>query len=142
MKVILIQGRVNAGKTTLCNKIKTYLQTTTKETELLPPNGDDFYHKYVIDNKTIIVVSASDDKNIIKKLKKIFNENQDCDIFITVIRPCDTLKNKELHNLVKDIFKDIAPENINSIDLDTLTKDFIEDKIFNNEFIKTFNNLI
>lgn len=139
MKVILIQGRVNAGKTTLCNVIKPFLEKKATENNVIPSSfkGDDFCHRFIIDGKTVIIVSASDENDIIDELEKIFNENQHCDIFITVIRPKN--HNPKLHNRVQNIFNN---KDVTTIDLDTLTKDFIEDKIFNNEFIKTFNNLI
>lgn len=144
MKVILIQGRVNAGKTTLCNVIKTSLQKKGTEEQLYTPTERDFYNQYKINDKTIIVVSASDRSDLIKKLKRIVDKNE-CDIVITAVRPNKgNDKDKELHDAVRKIFidKGIEGEDITTIDLDTLTNEFIENTVFNNHFIPTFDKLI
>lgn len=143
MKVILIQGRKDAGKTTLCNVIKTFLQEEVTEEQLYAPIGKDFYHKYIINNKIIIIVSASDRIDLIRKLKRIV-DNKECDIVITAVRPNKGSKDKELHNAVRKIFidKGIENEDIATIDLDELTKEFIEGEVFNNHFTPIFQTLI
>lgn len=118
MKVILIEGRQNAGKTTLCKAIEKWIidQWTSKHKEIRivreANENDDFLGMYeIIDTKgnnkpfKIIINSASDHSNMIKNFDDFYGLYKPCDILITAIRP-DNASDKKLHNKVKDVFKE------------------------------------
>jgi hypothetical protein len=116
MKVILIQGKANTGKTTLCNRIDEWLQnnriyelqqlisdrkngqkfpikeiTKIEVIKQILPNND-FYAVYDIQfstkgNKRVIINTLSDN-NEITVFEDFYNNNKNngYDIFITTIR--------------------------------------------------------
>jgi len=116
MKVILIQGKANTGKTTLCNRIDEWLQnnriyelqqlisdrkngkkspikeiTKIEVIKQILPNND-FYAVYDIqfstkENKRVIINTLSDN-NEITVFEDFYNNNKNngYDIFITTIR--------------------------------------------------------
>lgn len=120
MKVILIQGKANTGKTTLCNRIDEWLlnnriyelrqlissrksgqNSSIKEIikievikKILPHN--DFYAVYDIQfsiggNKRVIINTLSD-YNTITEFENFYNNNKNngYDVFITTIRNGNT----------------------------------------------------
>lgn len=118
MKVILIQGEKDAGKTTLCKAIEKWIidQWTSKHKEIRivrEANGkDDFLGMYeIIDTKgnnkpfKIIINSASDHSTMIKKFETFYKTHRPCDILITAIRP-DNASDKKLHEGIKDVFQE------------------------------------
>ncbi len=115
MKVILIQGKKDAGKTTLCKAIEKWIidQWTSKHKEIRivreANENDDFLGMYeIIDTKgnnkpfKIIINSASDHSTMIKNFETFYKTHRPCDILITAIRPESS--NKTLHYKVKDVF--------------------------------------
>lgn len=134
MKVILIQGRQDAGKTTLCKAIEKWIidQWTAKYMNIRivreANENDDFLGMYeIIDTKKtgnennkpfkIIINSASDHSNMIKNFDDFYGLYKPCDILITAIRP-DNASDKKLHNKVKDVFKEDLTNTPFIIDLD------------------------
>ena len=142
MKVILIQGVENTGKTTLCNQIDEWLQR-----ELLREKGinlriemtkhfskkNDFFAVYdIYTNKTIknpeeldffkariFINSGSEEKCIIpfgrfykNENKEYYKNNHQPDLLITAIRPSKTLYKKTIKALNLDNLEEL---NLSSI---------------------------
>ena len=130
MKVILIQGAKNTGKTTLCNRIDEWLQkefineyfkenrekiekmVVTKDISL----DTDFFALYDIkqikniNHKRIIINSLSDEVNQFYKFKEFFEEHKEekTNVLKDVINSCfDILLKKEKDNNEKEIYKNI-----------------------------------
>ena len=130
MKVILIQGAKNTGKTTLCNRIDEWLQkefineyfkenrekiekmVVTKDISL----DTDFFALYDIkqikniNHKRIIINSLSDEVNQFYKFKEFFEEHKEekTNVLKDVINSCfDILLKKEKDNNKKEIYKNI-----------------------------------
>jgi len=130
MKVILIQGAENTGKTTLCNRIDEWLQR-----ELLREKGinlriemtkhfskkNDFFAVYDIytnknteeldDFKARIFINSGSEKLCITPFERFYkNENEEYyknkrqpDLVITAIRPSDNNNtDKKLYNKMKN----------------------------------------
>ena len=147
MKVILIQGKANTGKTTLCNRIDEWLQnnriyklqqlisnrkngqkSTIKEItkievikQILPNN--DFYAVYDIqsskkENKRVIINTLSD-YNTITKFVNFYNNNKNkgYDIFITTIRD---------EGRPKEVIEEFCEEELKKINPPTQTKEIID----------------
>lgn len=140
MKVILIQGKANTGKTTLCNRIDEWLlnnriyelqqlinnrkngqnfsikEITKIEVikQILPNN--DFYAVYDIQfsiggNKRVIINTLSD-YNTITKFVNFYNNNKNkgYDIFITTIRD---------EGRPKEVIEEFYEKELKSINLPT-----------------------
>ena len=130
MKIILIQGAKNTGKTTLCNRIDEWLQrefideyfeenhekiekmVVTKDISL----DTDFFALYDIkqikniNHKRIIINSLSDEVNQFYKFKEFFEEHKEekTNVLKDVINSCfDILLKKEKDNNKKEIYKNI-----------------------------------
>lgn len=140
MKVILIQGKANTGKTTLCNRIDEWLlnnriyelqqlissrksgqNSSIKEIikievikKILPHN--DFYAVYDIQfskggNKRVIINTLSD-YNTITEFENFYNNNKNngYDVFITTIRNRKT---------PRKVIKEFYEKELKSINLPT-----------------------
>ncbi len=117
MKVILIQGKANTGKTTLCNRIDEWLLNVKKfsiedrEPKTSTSKIEDFKAIYSkkIDTKEIRIIlnSSSDTLKIIDDFKRYYvnNQNNGYDMFVTTIR---SPKNVKLNKEVKGIY---APQS-------------------------------
>ena len=117
MKVILIQGKANTGKTTLCNRIDEWLLNVKKfsiedrEPKTSTSKIEDFKAIYCkkIDTKEIRIIlnSSSDTLKIIDDFKRYYvnNQNNGYDMFVTTIR---SPKNVKLNKEVKGIY---APQS-------------------------------
>lgn len=112
MKIVLIQGDENTGKTTLCNQIDKWLQkesflcVTKEEDKPKKPKHiklKDFRALYEKDSKKIILNTLSDDDKVISDFETFFKKNQNVDVLVTVIRP-NADKNTNLHKLLKDVY--------------------------------------
>ena len=147
MKVILIQGKANTGKTTLCNRIDEWLlnnriyelqqlinnrkngqnfsikEITKIEVikQILPNN--DFYAVYDIqsskkENKRVIINTLSD-YNTITKFVNFYNNNKNkgYDIFITTIRD---------EGRPKEVIEEFCEEELKKIKPPTKTKEIID----------------
>ena len=147
MKVILIQGKANTGKTTLCNRIDEWLlnnriyelqqlinnrkngqnfsikEITKIEVikQILPNN--DFYAVYDIhsskkENKRVIINTLSD-YNTITKFVNFYNNNKNkgYDIFITTIRD---------EGRPKEVIEEFCEEELKKINPPTQTKEIID----------------
>ncbi|WP_314286172.1 hypothetical protein [Capnocytophaga sputigena] len=119
MKVILIQGAENTGKTTLCNNIDYYFKKQLKARVVrkqILSNGD-FWKEYSIKiggkKVRVIINSFSDDTKVIKNFKNNFYKSN-IDVLITAIRPMGD-KN---HNAVKQIYQKDLTGKEEIIDLD------------------------
>ena len=98
MKIILIQGGEDTGKTTLCNKLDEWLQkeqnyrrTVYEEDEPKKPkhkNLKDFRAVYEKEGKKVLMNTLADDQDVIQQFEDFFQKNQqDVDMLITSIRP-------------------------------------------------------
>lgn len=147
MKVILIQGKANTGKTTLCNRIDEWLlnnriyelrqlissrksgqNSSIKEIikievikKILPHN--DFYAVYDIQfsiggNKRVIINTLSD-YNTITEFENFYNNNKNkgYDIFITTIRD---------EGRPKEVIEEFCEEELKKINPPTQTKEIID----------------
>ncbi|MEN2719029.1 hypothetical protein [Capnocytophaga sputigena] len=113
MKVILIQGKANTGKTTLCNRIDEWLLNVKnfsiedREPKTSTSKIEDFKAIYSkkIDTKEIRIIlnSSSDTLKIIDDFKRYYvnNQNNGYDMFVTTIR---SPKNVKLNKEVKGIY--------------------------------------
>ena len=113
MKVILIQGKANTGKTTLCNRIDEWLLNVKnfsiedREPKTSTSKTEDFKAIYSkkIDTKEIRIIlnSSSDTLKIIDDFKRYYvnNQNNGYDMFVTTIR---SPKNVKLNKEVKGIY--------------------------------------
>lgn len=147
MKVILIQGKANTGKTTLCNRIDEWLlnnriyelqqlinnrkngqnfsikEITKIEVikQILPNN--DFYAVYDIqsskkENKRVIINTLSDYSKITKFVNFYNNnKNKGYDIFITTIRD---------EGRPKEVIEEFCEEELKKINPPTQTKEIID----------------
>ena len=125
MKIILIQGYPNTGKTTLCNNFDYYITKKLnahciKKEKLC--NGD-FWGAYNINQedvkKRIIINSYSDGEKVIRKFEKQFYQKyrvNDNDILITAIRP----QGDTYHNVIKGIYNNETNKQEYIIDLDSI----------------------
>lgn len=118
MKVILIQGKKDVGKTTLCKAIEKWIidqwteeiLTIQREPNYSHEPTKDFVGMYEIkigkedekNYKRVIINSASDNLKVIKNFEDFYKKQKPCDILITAIRPKSS--NKKLHDKVKDVF--------------------------------------
>lgn len=161
MKVILIEGRQNAGKTTLCEVIGKWLEKNgyPKQDINYIKGGPDFYGTYkgiysgvdkALQGKDIQIVvnTASDLYTIIQNFETYYKnvkKKGSIDILITAIRSIGHhIENeKDVRQQIEDIYTpDMSgTENIN---LDSLTRisgeifcDYI-DRMLNTEFIPKF----
>ncbi|WP_314334013.1 hypothetical protein [Capnocytophaga sputigena] len=147
MKVILIQGKANTGKTTLCNRIDEWLlnnriyelqqlinnrkngqnfsikEITKIEVikQILPNN--DFYAVYDIQfstggNKRVIINTLSD-CNTITEFENFYNNNKNngYDVFITTIRS---------RNTPQKVIKEFYEKELKSINLPTKPNGIID----------------
>ena len=127
MKVILIQGKENSGKTTLCNQIDEWLQkgifqdVNLKRVDVTKQcfKKQDFVAIYDVfaetaDNKEvrILINSASDDNTSIDTFESFKNncneeyyKNKEVDILITTIRNNDKPKLQERIMEICDLAK-------------------------------------
>jgi len=117
MKVILIQGAENTGKTILCNRIDEWLLNVKnfsiedREPKTSTSKIEDFKAIYSkkIDAKEIRIIlnSSSDTLKIIDDFKRYYvnNQNNGYDMFVTTIR---SPKNVKLNKEVKGIY---APQS-------------------------------
>jgi hypothetical protein len=123
MKIILIQGCPNTGKTTLCNNFDYYIRKKLKAHCIRKKrlgNGD-FWGAYNINQKgvkkRIIINSYSDGKRVIRKFERQFYQKyrvNDNDILITAIRPQGDI----YHNVIKGIYNNEPNKQEYIIDLD------------------------
>lgn len=141
MKVILIQGKANTGKTTLCNQIDEWLQRESlKEqrnnfriemTKHFSKKNDFFAVYDIYTNKTDkaqeeldsfkarILINSGSEAECITFFKKFYKNdrgvyyknNPQLDLLITAIRPSGT----KLYNEMKDVLGlNLSEENVNS----------------------------
>ena len=147
MKVILLQGCANKGKTRLSNKIDEWLLQNNfiEEFKKLDPNNEnanpyqrDFWAVY---NKNIRIFlnSWSDTGDIINAFRDIYKENQKegYNILITAIR---SKNNPRLHEWTKEVYNKELPKIEEFVlDLDTHPQDA---EYWLGIFISIFNSLI
>ena len=111
MKIILIQGGEDTGKTTLCNKLDEWLQkeqsyqrTVYEKDEPKKPkhkNLKDFRAVYEKEGKKVLMNTLADDQNVIQQFEDFLAENQqDVDMLITTIRP----PKDNLSTLIKQVY--------------------------------------
>lgn len=129
MKIVLIQGDENTGKTTLCNQIDEWLQkesflcVTKEEDKPKKPKHiklKDFRALYKKDSKKIILNTLSDDNNVISDFEAFLSKNQSVDILITVIRP-NAAKNTYLHEQVKKVYGNVKEDLLIDMEQDLET---------------------
>ena len=111
MKVILIQGAENTGKTILCNRIVEWLrkegfqdipQKYEEDEPKKPKHKElkDFRAIYKKKSKKILVNTLSDDIDVIKNFETFYKDNQGVDVLITAIRPSHSdKKENDLHQV-------------------------------------------
>lgn len=93
MKILLIYGEENAGKTTTCQKILDWLnargwnQLSYEKIED-PADGwfDDFKVKGTFNGKTIAIYSPGDDRGHVRNAISFSHESPACDILVATIR--------------------------------------------------------
>lgn len=111
MKIILIQGGEDTGKTTLCNKLDEWLQkeqnyqrTVYKEDTPKKPKHKklkDFRVVYEKEGKKVLMNTLADDQDVIQQFEYFFRQNQqDVDMLITTIRPPED----NLSTLIKQVY--------------------------------------
>lgn len=93
MKIILIYGEENAGKTTTCRKILDWLNSygwnQQKYQSFDKPSADwygDFCVKGIFNGKTIAIYSAGDERAHLRAALIYANEPPICDILIATVR--------------------------------------------------------
>lgn len=135
MEVILIEGKDNTGKTTICLKIETWLLDMgfkeIKRVRTNAPKHDDFMSIYEhIECKTIIVInSGSDLITLIRKFEEFYNDLKipKCNVLISAIRPEGTIKNRhDVHEAIKNIYKSDIERSERIIYLEKQTKSTFE----------------
>ena len=152
MKVILLQGCADKGKTRLSNKIDEWLLQNNfiEEFKKLDPNNEnanpyqrDFwavYNKNINgENVRIFLNSWSDTGDIINAFRDIYKENQKegYNILITAIR---SKNNPRLHEWTKEVYnKELSKIEEFILDLDTHPQDA---EYWLGIFICIFNSLI
>ena len=111
MKIILIQGGEDTGKTTLCNKLDEWLQkeqnyqrTVYEEDTPKKPKHKklkDFRVVYEKERKKVLMNTLADDQDVIQQFEYFFRQNQqDVDMLITTIRPLED----NLSTLIKQVY--------------------------------------
>ncbi|ATA67153.1 hypothetical protein CGC48_00065 [Capnocytophaga cynodegmi] len=99
MKVILIEGEENTGKSTLFRKIREEL-INGKGIIIKEEYEQDFWGFYEIEEKKVILNSFSDQFKIIREFKEFYEKYRDeCNVLVTAIRPKEV--NPRLHNAMK-----------------------------------------
>lgn len=144
MKVILIEGVANSGKTTLCNDIRSFLEKTCSAQieieDIDKKNKKDFVGIYLVEGKRIFINSWSDMKSVIDYFDYHYqtNKKQGYDILITAIRPKET--NPKLHQWVKNVYGQDINSNKDElvIDLDSVPRV----KRLENLFIPLYQSII
>lgn len=150
MKVFLIQGKSNVGKTTLCNAIEKWIieKGKLKENRIKVGSGNDendFISKYEINGKVVVINSWSDDEESIENLREVYEgDTGNCDVLITAIRPFYR-NDKDIHTKLKDIFmNDVSEEDIIVIDMDNQEEYYnvLARIIMTGKFMDKFNEII
>lgn len=160
MKVILIQGRKDAGKTTLCETIGKWLENNgyPKQDDVYYSKGaPDFYRTYKgiysgVDNTLkgkeirIVVNTGCDLFTSNQEFETYYKSRGTIDILITSIRSIGHhIENKkDVRQQIKDIYTPNMVGTEDVIDLDSLNRntgeifcDYI-DRILKNEFVPKF----
>ena len=143
MKVILLEGKANTGKTTLANKIKYWLEENqfVQEAENSKGRGFSAVYSKTIKGKEmrIHLNSLSDTKRDIQERKEFYDINKKggYDIFITAIRPKEI--NPNLNLWLKRIYeRDISElEKKLEVKLEHINSDYLLKK-----FISLFESLL
>lgn len=148
MKVFLIQGKSNVGKTTLCNAIEKWIieKGKLKENRIKVGNDEnDFISKYEINGKVMVINSWSNDEESLESLRDVYEKNKgNCDVLITAIRPFYR-NDKDIHTKLKDIFmNDVSEEDIIVIDMDNQEEYYnvLARIIMTGKFMDKFNEII
>ena len=135
MKIILIQGGEDTGKTTLCNKLdewllqeeQNYQRTVYEEDTPKKPK-----HKKLKDFR-VLMNTLADDQNVIQQFEDFLAQNQqDVDMLITTIRP----PKDNLSTLIKQVYG--SKEEDILVDMEKNLK-VVTDKII--EVLHTIENL-
>lgn len=152
MKVILLQGKGNSGKTRLSNKIDEWLLQNgfVEEFKKLDPNNENaspyqrdfwaiYYKKIEGRNVRVFLNSWSDTGDIINAFRDIYKENKKdgYDILITAIR---SKSNPRLHEWTREVYiKEFPKIEENILDLDTRPQNA---RYWLGEFISLFGSLL
>lgn len=152
MKVILLQGKGNSGKTRLSCKIDEWLLQNgfVEEFKKLNPSNQNtslyqrdfwaiYYKKIEGRNVRVFLNSWSDTGDIINAFRDIYKENEKdgYDILITAIR---SKSNPRLHEWTREVYiKEFPKIEENILDLDTRPQDA---GYWLGEFISLFGNLL
>lgn len=112
MKVILIQGKANKGKTSLCEKIKEWIETETQiqfnKIDEIKINKKDFLVVYEItfkrSKKRVIINSQSDISSDIDKFEKFYWNNIKNN---TLTEVTNIINNSNITNK-QDVIKEIS----------------------------------
>ncbi|ATA93292.1 hypothetical protein CGC54_02530 [Capnocytophaga canimorsus] len=133
MKVILIEGEENTGKSTLFRKI---LKELVKRPNVKDEYVQDFWGFYEIEGKKVILNSFSDELKIIREFKEFYKKYKDeCDVLVTAIRPKEV--NSRLHNAMKKAIYE-ADKSEQEIVIRLEKKDKIEQDKYLEEKYKEF----
>lgn len=144
MKIILIQGGEDTGKTTLCNKLdewllqeeQNYQRTVYEEDTPKKPKHKklkDFRVVYEKEGKKVLMNTLADDQNVIQQFEDFLAQNQqDVDMLITTIRP----PKDNLSTLIKQVYG--SKEEDILVDMEKNLK-VVTDKII--EVLHTIENL-
>lgn len=133
MNFLLISGNGNTGKTTITNKIKELLDYKFSDITEIGEQGKDYI--YVDEEEDVIVVinTASDDPESIKKFKKIltgiFKKENRC-VVVTAIRAAKKMRiemNNMLSNFIGD---DDFPFEFRLLKTEDANVDFYHEKVF------------
>ena len=152
MKVILLQGKGNSGKTTLSTEIDEWLlqNSFVEEFKKLDPNNENaspyqrdfwaiYYKKIEGRNVRVFLNSWSDTGDIINAFRDIYKENKKdgYDILITAIR---SKSNPRLYEWTREVYiKEFPKIEENILDLDTRPQDA---EYWLGEFIPLFGSLL
>ncbi|AEK23548.1 GTPase [Capnocytophaga canimorsus] len=129
MKVILIEGEENTGKSTLFRKI---LKELVERSNVKDEYVQDFWGFYEIEGKKVILNSFSDDSNIIEEFKEFYEKYKDkCDVLVTAIRPDDN--NNKLREDMKKVYEQDKSEQEIVITLKKIRK---KDKIEQDKYLE------
>lgn len=137
MKVILIQGCPNAGKSSLFWEIhKNYVTSDNTEVEEIH-NQKDFLGVYHIKEKKVLLNSWADTLGVITGFREFYHKNkaEGYDVLVTAIR---SLSNSKLHKYVKEVYQSDCVEEF-VIDLDKIGKKQSSQQIFEEYFIPIFS---
>lgn len=136
MKVILIQGSQNAGKSSLFVEVrKNYVTPDNTEVEEIH-NQKDFWGVYRINGKRVLLNSWSDLSDVIRGFREFYHKHkaEGYDVLVTAIR---SLSNPRLHKFVKKVYQaDCVEEFV--IDLDEIGKMQPSQQIFEEYFAPVF----